>query len=49
MDDNGPYYFAAIVICLILSAFFSASETAYSSLNLIRLKARADNGDRKAA
>lgn len=37
-----------LVILLLLSAFFSASETAYSSLNMIRLKSRADNGDKEA-
>ncbi len=41
------------IICLVLlilfSAFFSASETAFTSLNKIRLKTMADDGDRKAA
>ncbi len=31
-----------IVICLIVSAFFSASETAYSSVNEVRLKLAAE-------
>ena len=30
--------FIIIVICLICSAFFSASETAYTSLNMVRMK-----------
>ena len=40
---------AALVVLIALSGFFSASETAYSSLNEIRLKNRAENGDPKAA
>ena len=38
-----------LVILVAFSAFFSASETAFSSLNQIRLKSRADDGDRTAA
>ena len=38
-----------LILMVILSAFFSASETAFSSLNQIRLKAKADHGDKKAA
>lgn len=37
-----------MVILLALSAFFSASETSFSSLNQIRLKSRADGGDPQA-
>ena len=37
-----------IVVCVILSAFFSASETAYTSVNKIRLKTQAENGDKKS-
>jgi len=39
---------AALVILVSLSAYFSATETAFTSLNRIRLKNRADNGDRRA-
>ena len=39
----------ALVILVGFSAFFSASETAFSSLNQIRLKSRADDGDSSAA
>ena len=35
----------ALVILVGFSAFFSASETAFSSLNQIRLKSRAEDGD----
>ena len=39
----------ALVILVGFSAFFSASETAFSSLNQIRLKSRAEDGDLAAA
>ena len=47
MDDNGLYILALIAL-VAMSAFFSASETAYTSLNRARLKAMANNGDRRA-
>ncbi len=37
-----------IVILVLLSAFFSATETAFSSLNKTRLKTLANNGNTKA-
>ena len=46
MDDLP--YIVIIVICIIFSAFFSASETAYTSVNKIKLKTQADDGDKKA-
>ena len=39
----------ALVVLVAFSAFFSASETAFSSLNQIRLKSRAEDGDSSAA
>ncbi len=39
----------ALVVLVVFSAFFSASETAFSSLNQIRLKSRAEDGDSSAA
>ena len=39
----------ALVVLVACSAFFSASETAFSSLNQIRLKSRAEDGDASAA
>ena len=38
-----------IVLCIVGSAYFSASETAFSTMNRIRIKNLADNGDRRAA
>lgn len=41
--------YIAIVILLIMSALFSSMETAFSSVNKIRLKHEAANGSKKAA
>ena len=40
---------AVIVVLIIFSAFFSSTETAFSSVSKIRLKNNAENGDKKAA
>ncbi|HIX14558.1 MAG TPA: hemolysin family protein [Candidatus Hungatella pullicola] len=37
-----------IVFCVIMSAYFSATETAFSSLNRIRMKNKAEKGDKRA-
>ena len=37
-----------IVICMIISAFFSACEMSFSSVNRVRIKSMADQGNRKA-
>ena len=44
-------YFGSIfvmVVCIAMSAYFSATETAFSSLNKTRLKVLADNGNKRA-
>lgn len=38
-----------MVFCIIMSAYFSATETAFSSLNRTRLKTMAEKGNRRAA
>ena len=38
-----------IVLCFVLSGYFSATETAFTTINKIRLKAKAEDGDKKAA
>lgn len=38
-----------IIACLIMSAFFSSTETAFSSLNRIRIKSLTEKGDKRAA
>ncbi len=40
---------AGLAVCLCLSAFFSASEMAYSSCNSMRLEHLRDDGNRRAA
>ena len=39
---------AVLVVMVVMSGYFSATETAFTSLNRIRLKSRAENGDKKA-
>jgi len=38
----------AIIICVALSAFFSASETAFTSMNRVKLKTMMQNGNKRA-
>ena len=38
-----------IAVCVILSAYFSATETAFSTFNRIRVKNMAEKGNKKAA
>lgn len=37
-----------IIACVVMSAYFSATETAFSSLNRIRIKNMAEKGDKRA-
>lgn len=48
MDSDSIYSIIAIICLVLLSAFFSASETAYSSLNTFRMRHLAKTGDRRA-
>lgn len=47
--DNPITLAIILVILVICSAFFSATETAFTSLNQLRLKTKAENGDKRAA
>ena len=47
--DSDSISLIIIVFCVIMSAYFSATETAFSSLNRIRIKNMADKGNKKAA
>ena len=38
-----------IIVCIVMSAYFSATDTALSSLNKIRIKNMAEKGNKKAA
>ena len=49
MDSSTVAMLAALAALIALSAYFSATETAFTSLNRIRLKTRADDGDKRAA
>ncbi len=46
MDSTGLSII--LLICVILSGVFSASETAFTSLNRIKIKKKAEDGDRRA-
>ena len=48
MDSASITMIIAIVLLILLSGFFSATETAFSAANKIRLKSRAENGERRA-
>ena len=49
MTANFGLMLGALLLCLVLSAFFSAAETAFATVNRIRLKAMAGEGNEKAA
>ena len=49
MDSDSIAKIIGIVILVILSAFFSATETAFSSLNRIRVKTLAEGGSKRAS
>lgn len=47
MSDNGLLV-VVIILCIIFSSYFSATETAFSSINKIKLKNFANKGNKKA-
>lgn len=49
MDPSDTYQFIILAILLMLSAFFSSSETALTTVNKIRLRSLAENGNKRAA
>ena len=49
MDPDSIRSILFMLILVALSGYFSATETAFSSFNRIRLKGMAENGDKKAA
>ena len=49
MDPDSWLQILILIILVFFSGFFSAAETAYTSLNKIRLKMQADDGNRRAA
>ncbi|MBQ9085291.1 MAG: HlyC/CorC family transporter [Clostridia bacterium] len=49
MESHHLIMLVVIVFCVIMSAYFSATETAFSTFNRIRVKNMAEKGDKKAA
>ncbi len=49
MDSHSILLLATILFCVLMSAYFSATETAFSTVNKIRLKTMAEDGNKKAA
>ena len=41
-------YIVIMLVCLIMSAYFSATETAFLSMNKTKMKTLAEKGDRGA-
>ncbi len=41
-------FLVVVLVCIILSGYFSATETAFTAINKIRLRAKADDGDKGA-
>ena len=48
MDSGVPIQAAAILILVLLSAFFSSAETSMTTVNRIRIQALAQQGDKRA-
>ena len=49
MDSTSIGMIVALIVLIAMSAYFSATETAFTSLNRIRLKNKADDGNVRAA
>ena len=49
LDSASIGMIVALIFLVAMSAYFSATETAFTSLNRIRLRTKADAGDRRAA
>jgi len=49
MDSSDSIIILVMIALVTMSAYFSATETAFSSLNRIRLKNMAENGNKRAA
>ena len=49
LDSGDAIQLIILVVLLALSAFFSSSETALTTVNKIRMRTLADAGDKRAA
>lgn len=48
MDEHSIIMLITVLFCILMSAYFSATETAFSTVNKIRLKTMAEDGNKKA-
>ena len=48
MDSSDAIQFGVVFVLVLLSAFFSSAETALTTVNKIRIKSLADQGNRRA-
>ena len=48
LSDSNSISFVLVVFLLIMSAFFSSAETAVTSINRLKVKTMAEEGDQKA-
>ena len=48
MGQSIAIYIIGIIVCILCSAFFSASEMSYSACNKMRLEHESENGNRRA-
>ena len=49
MDDGLPLQSIILIILLILSGFFSSAETALTTVSIVKMRSRANEGDKRAA
>ena len=49
MEEHSIIMLITVLFCILMSAYFSATETAFSTVNKIRLKTMAEDGNKKAA
>ena len=48
MDTDGVIQSIILLLLLILSAFFSSAETAFTTVNKVRLRTLAEDGNKRA-
>jgi len=46
--DSTPLFLCSAIILLLLSSYFSATETAFTSLSKVKMKSLANSGNKKA-
>ena len=49
LDSDSITMIVVLVFLVAMSAYFSATETAFSALNRVRLRSKAEGGDARAA